>query len=55
MTRVGFEPTTPVFQRAKMVHALDRLAPMIGLQIYTEAKQLKLFLLNRSTVFSVKQ
>jgi hypothetical protein len=28
--RVGFEPTTSVFERAKMVHALDRAAPVIG-------------------------
>jgi hypothetical protein len=26
MPRVGFEPTTPVFERAKTVHALDRAA-----------------------------
>jgi hypothetical protein len=26
MPRVGFEPTTPVFERAKIVHALDRAA-----------------------------
>jgi hypothetical protein len=30
MPRVGFEPTTPVFDRAKMVHVLDRAATMIG-------------------------
>jgi hypothetical protein len=32
MFRVGFEPTTPVFERAKTVHALDRSAIVIGLQ-----------------------
>jgi hypothetical protein len=26
----GFEPTTPVFERAKTVHALDRAAIVIG-------------------------
>jgi hypothetical protein len=26
MPRVGFEPTTPVFERAKIIHALDREA-----------------------------
>jgi hypothetical protein len=26
MPRVGFEPTTPVFEQAKTVHALDRAA-----------------------------
>jgi hypothetical protein len=30
MPRVGFEPTIPVFQRAKTVHALDRGAAVIG-------------------------
>jgi hypothetical protein len=27
---VGFEPTIPVFERAKTFHALDRVATMIG-------------------------
>jgi hypothetical protein len=30
MYRVGFEPTIPVFERAKTVHALDRAATLIG-------------------------
>jgi hypothetical protein len=30
MSRVGFEPTTPVLERAKTVHALDRAATVIG-------------------------
>jgi hypothetical protein len=30
MLQVGFEPTIPVFVRAKTVHALDRAANMIG-------------------------
>jgi hypothetical protein len=30
MPRVGFEPTTPVFERAKTVHALERAATVIG-------------------------
>jgi hypothetical protein len=29
MPRVGFETTIAVFERAKMVHALDRAATMI--------------------------
>jgi hypothetical protein len=29
---VGFEPTIPVFQRARAVHALDRTANLISLQ-----------------------
>jgi hypothetical protein len=28
---VGFEPTIPVFERAKTVHALERAASAIGL------------------------
>jgi hypothetical protein len=31
MRRVGFDPTIPVFQREKTVHALDRAATVIGL------------------------
>jgi hypothetical protein len=30
MHRVGFEPTIPVFERAKTIHALDSAASMIG-------------------------
>jgi hypothetical protein len=30
MPRVGFEPSTPVFEREKTVHALDRTATVIG-------------------------
>jgi hypothetical protein len=30
MPWVGFELTIPVFERAKMVHALDRAATVIG-------------------------
>jgi hypothetical protein len=30
MPRVGFEPTIPMFERAKTVHALDRAATVIG-------------------------
>jgi hypothetical protein len=30
MHHVGFEPTIPVFERAKMVHALDRAVTVIG-------------------------
>jgi hypothetical protein len=34
MPQVGFEPTIPVFERAKTVHALDRAATMIGFIAY---------------------
>jgi hypothetical protein len=30
MPRVGFEPTIPLFERAKTVHALDRATNVIG-------------------------
>jgi hypothetical protein len=30
MPRMGFEPTIPVFERPKTVHALDRAATVIG-------------------------
>jgi hypothetical protein len=30
MPRVVFEPTIPVFERAKTLHALDRAATVIG-------------------------
>jgi hypothetical protein len=30
MPLVGFEPTIPVFERAKTVHTLDRVATVIG-------------------------
>jgi hypothetical protein len=30
MSRVGFESTIPVFERAKTVHSLDRAANVIG-------------------------
>jgi hypothetical protein len=33
MSRVGFEPTIPVFDRAKAVHALDQAATVIGLKL----------------------
>jgi hypothetical protein len=31
MPVIGFEPTIPVFKRAKTVHASDRAATVIGL------------------------
>jgi hypothetical protein len=30
LSRLGFEPTIPVFERAKTVHVLDRSAIVIG-------------------------
>jgi predicted HAD superfamily hydrolase len=31
--QVGFEPTTPVFERAKIVHALNSVATVIGMKL----------------------
>jgi hypothetical protein len=31
---VGFETTIPVFERAKMIHALDRTATVIGSEFH---------------------
>jgi hypothetical protein len=33
MPSVGFEPTIPVFNPVKTVHALDRTAAVIGIEI----------------------
>jgi hypothetical protein len=38
MPRVGFEPTIPVFERVKTVHALERAATVIGEEIVTTAE-----------------
>jgi hypothetical protein len=34
MPQVGLKPTIPVFEQAKMVHALDCVATVIGLVIH---------------------
>jgi hypothetical protein len=39
MPQVGFEPTIPVFKRAKTVHALDGEAIVIGTAKYSNSKQ----------------
>jgi hypothetical protein len=39
MPRVGFEPTIPVFERAKTVHAFDRETTVIG--TYKHRKKLR--------------
>jgi hypothetical protein len=38
MPRVGFESTTPAFERAKKVHALDRATAVIGYSILIVTK-----------------
>jgi hypothetical protein len=35
MPQVGFEPTTPVFDRAKTVHVLNRTATVIDKPVIT--------------------
>jgi hypothetical protein len=35
---MGFEPTIPVFEKAKTVHALDRAAAVIGIHRYIKGK-----------------
>jgi hypothetical protein len=42
MSRVGFEPKIPAFDRAKIVHAFDRAATVIGEQL-TECGRDKIF------------
>jgi hypothetical protein len=37
MHRVGLEPTTPVFERAETVHAVDRAATMVGFMACTHS------------------
>jgi hypothetical protein len=41
MTEVGFEPTIPVFEQAKTVHALDSAATVMGVTVTNPA--IKLF------------
>jgi hypothetical protein len=38
MLRLGFEPTTPAFERKKTIHILDRAATLIGFCIFREDK-----------------
>jgi hypothetical protein len=37
MSRVGFETTTPVFERAKILHALDCTVAVMGTDMDTKA------------------
>jgi hypothetical protein len=39
MPQMGFEPTIPVFQKQKAVHALDRAAAVIGLVKILQARK----------------
>jgi hypothetical protein len=38
MSRVGLEPTNPVFRRSKTLHASDHAATVIGLLAAAEQK-----------------
>jgi hypothetical protein len=38
MPQVGFEPTIPVFERAKTFHVIDRAATVIGYKIFRSMK-----------------
>jgi hypothetical protein len=45
MPLVGFEPTIPVFKRAKTFHALDRAAAVTGYYVHLpEANKSKCFM-----------
>jgi hypothetical protein len=48
MSQVGFELMTPLFERAKTVHTLDRVATVIGHYIFRMA--LHLIILNLITI-----
>jgi ribosomal protein L31E len=45
MPKVGFEPTIPVFERAKTVQALDRAATVIG-----EVKMMIMMMMRITTI-----
>jgi hypothetical protein len=45
MPRMEFEPTTPVMERAKTVHALDRAATVIG-DVLFQANQIRMFIIS---------
>jgi hypothetical protein len=42
MLRVGFEPTTPVFERAKTVHNLDPAATVSGIYLAITVNKLQM-------------
>jgi hypothetical protein len=50
--QVGFEPTTPVFERVKTVHALDLAVTVIGsyIYIYTSRTELQLLFHRRNNI-----
>jgi hypothetical protein len=52
MPQVGIEPMIPVFEPAKTLHALDRAATMIGLQLTGFVNLLRFPRTDRSTHIS---
>jgi hypothetical protein len=42
MSQVGFEPMTPLFERAKTVDALDRAATVIGYHRYRPTNEARI-------------
>jgi hypothetical protein len=54
MPWVGFEPTIPVFKRAKTVHALDPGATVIGTQSFLQLIMLKLMQYTSNEGFNSK-
>jgi hypothetical protein len=53
LPRMGFEPTTPVFERAKTVHALERAVTVIELLRYSNLLQTEIccFTNNQQQIF----
>jgi hypothetical protein len=46
MPQVRFEHTIPVFERGKTVHALDRAATVIGIELSMQFRNLRSLLVN---------
>jgi hypothetical protein len=54
MPQVGFEPTTPVFARAKTIHAVDLAATVIGIVLcYSSSNQVIRLILKTSTLLRI--
>jgi hypothetical protein len=52
MPWLGFEPTIPVFQRAKRVHALDHAATVIGCRAIIQFNSIQFFIYLRAELNS---
>jgi hypothetical protein len=50
---VGFEPTIPAFERAKTVHASDRAATVVGIDIAADCRRRCLFPWSQYTYYMV--